>query len=173
MSDDDGASWRRLDFSGEAIVSVALAPDGALFVATAEVVLWRFANDRWQRWLVRSGASDVVPIAAEDGVFVGLHGRVWRPSRMAEEVHGTERRPIWHSTVLGDGSLRITALAASGRTVVAGTSGGTFISRDAGEQFAAFSEGLTAPAVVSLAYPDSETLYALGLGGTVWRRSAG
>ena len=79
---------------------------------------------------------------------------------------------MWHSVTLGDGSLRVTALARFGTHVVASTSGGVFVSHDLGEHFEPLSEGLSPPATVSLAYPGADELYALGLGGTVWRHGA-
>jgi photosystem II stability/assembly factor-like uncharacterized protein len=178
VSDDDGATWRAVPSPGGEVVSLALSTEGVLLAATSDGTLWRFAAGAWQRWLVRPSPSDVVPIvvprahAIDGSLYVGLAGRVWRPSRRAEEVRGAERRPLWDSDILGDGSLRITSLGTVDRTIVAGTSGGVFISRDAGAHFEAWSEGLSPPAVVALAYPEREQVYALGLGGTVWRRSA-
>jgi hypothetical protein len=177
ISDDDGVTWRAIQSPGGEVVSLALSNEGVLLAATSDVTVWRFAAGAWQRWLVRPAPSDVVPIAvppahAIDGsLYVGLAGRVWRPSRRAEEVRGGERRPLWDSDMLADGLLRVTALGAVDRTVVAGTSGGVFLSRDAGAHFEAWSEGLSPPAIVALAYSDPEQVYALGLGGTVWRRS--
>jgi hypothetical protein len=176
LSEDDGRTWRTLPSPGADFVSLALSPSGALYAATSEVVVWRLyerADAAWQRWFVRPGPTDVVPLAATDAEpLVGLAGRVWRPMRSAEEVRGSERRPMWQSAVLGDGSPRVTALVHFGSDVVVGTSGGVFASRDAGDHFAPLSEGLSPPAVVSLAYPEADELYALGLGGTVWRHSA-
>jgi hypothetical protein len=173
LSEDDGRTWRTLPSPGADLVSLALSARGVLYAATSEVVVWRLWDGAWQRWFVRPDPTDVVPLAATDAeLLVGLAGRVWRPMRSAEEVRGSERRPMWQSAVLGDGSPRVTALVHFGGGVAAGTSGGVFVSDHAGDHFAPLSEGLSPPAVVSLAYPEADELYALGLGGTVWRHSA-
>jgi len=183
-SSDGGATWRTLPRLAD-VLSIAGSPEGVLYGATRglnEIVVWRW-TDRWQRWLVQAGTADVLPVAVppthrlDGAVFVGLNGRVWRPARDAQEVRGGERRPMWHNAVLGDGTLRITALAvspdyAADRTVIAATSGGVFVSRDAGVRFEPFSDGLSPTSVLALAYPEPGRLYALGLGGTVWRRSS-
>jgi hypothetical protein len=185
-SDDDGRTWRAMPtpFGDDEVLALAVAQRGVIVVATrraGEIVVWR-STDGWQRWLVQSGGADVVPLAVPpthriDGVvFVGLNGGVLRPARGAQEVRRGERRPMWRATALGDGSARVTALAvspdyATDHTLVAATSGGVFVSRDAGEHFGAWSEGLSPLSVVSLAYPERRTVFALGLGGTVWRRS--
>ena len=71
------------------------------------------------------------------------------------------------------------ALAASpgyqqDRTLFAATSAGIFVSRDGGERFTSWSDGLEPPAVVAVvpspAYAEDRVIYALGLGGTIWRR---
>jgi hypothetical protein len=76
----------------------------------------------------------------------------------------------------------VTDLAASpsygqDRTLVTATSLGPYVSRDGGASFTAWSEGLEPPAVVAVAvspaYAEDRTVYALGLGGTVWRRRDG
>jgi hypothetical protein len=185
QTSDDAESWRPLRGLDSAdILSIAGSPEGTLFVATRgpnEVVVWRW-SDRWQRWFVQAGAADVLPLVVppthrlDGAVFVGLNGRVWRPARDAQEIRGAERRPMWHNAVLGDGTLRITALVISptyevDRTIVAATSGGVFVSRDAGVRFEPFSDGLSPTSVLALAYPEHRQLHALGLGGTVWRRS--
>lgn len=185
-SDDDGQTWTALAPRPN-VVALALSAEGIVFAASAsagEVELWRSADLKtWQRWLVAPSSAEVVPLAvlptyAIDGaLLVGLNGRVMHPARGSQEVRGGERRPIWHPALLGDGTLQVTALVispnyAADRTVLAATSGGVFVSRDAGATFSAWSEGLAPTSVVSLAYPEGEHIYALGLGGTVWRRQA-
>jgi hypothetical protein len=186
MSDDDGSTWHAVPtpFGDDEVLALAVAEPRVFVVATRhgrEIVVWR-STDGWQRLLVQAGGADIVPLAVppthrvDEAVFVGLNGGVLRPVRGAGEVRGRERRPMWRATALGDGSLRVTALAvspnyAADHALVAATSGGVFASRDAGEHFGSWSEGLSPPSVVSLAYPERRTVFALGLGGTVWRRS--
>ena len=109
-------------------------------------------------------------------MFVGLGGSVLRPLRNTEEVRRGERRPMWRAARLGPEALAITSLAispafAEDHTVFAATNAGVFISRDGGEVFEPWNDGLDKPRVVSLAISrNGELVYALGLGGSVWRR---
>jgi hypothetical protein len=58
--------------------------------------------------------------------------------------------------------------------VFAATSAGVFVSRDGGATYLPWSEGLIPPGLVALAisqnYHSDRLIYALGLGGTIWRR---
>ncbi len=181
------------------VVSLDFARDGIIFIATAlpgpaaaapagGLVLWRSTNggERWQRWLVEVGRYDLVSVAVspsyaiDELVFVGLGGRVLKPLPHAREVRAHERRPIWRGADVGDGTAAVTALAvspgfAADHTVFAATSAGVFVSRDAGDTFNAWSEGLEHPPrtlalAVSPSYVADGLVYALGLGGTLWRR---
>jgi hypothetical protein len=73
----------------------------------------------------------------------------------------------------------VTALAISpdfarDRTLFAASGGGVFVSRDAGNVFTRWIDGLDESPVVFLAvspeYAQNRLVYALGLGGSVWRR---
>jgi hypothetical protein len=63
---------------------------------------------------------------------------------------------------------------AEDRTVFAATNAGAFVSRDGGDTYQPWSEGLDPPSMVALAispsYRDDRLVYGLGLGGTIWRR---
>ena len=117
--------------------------------------------------------------ALDERVFVGHAGQVLKPLRHAREVRAGIRRPVWRGSQLGDGTLAVTALAispeyAADQTLFAATNAGVFVSRDGGDTFAPWSEGLAPPRMVALAIsPDfahDRLAYGLGLGGTVWRR---
>jgi photosystem II stability/assembly factor-like uncharacterized protein len=185
-STDDGATWQPLgpSLAPAEVVGLAVADDGAVFAAAVEgatFTLWRMdaAGDRWRRWLVDQSAEVVAltvpPTHAVDGaLFVGLNGRVLHPVRGTEEVRGGQRRPMWRAVTLGDGLARVTALVNSpsyavDRTVYAGTSDGVFVSDDGGEHFRRCGDGLVPASILSLAYPEQGELYALALGGSVWR----
>ena len=202
-SDDEGETWRALrpPPGGAEVISLAPSPgyarDRTIFAGTArstpdgtasEVTLWRSTDggERWDPWLEQRG-QQVLPVAVpptypDDGtVFVGLGGRVRTPMSQMQEVRSGARRPIWRSVSLGGDVAAITALATSPNyrkdsTVFAATSNGVYLSRDGGQSFRAWSEGLS-PAnvlavVVSPNYAADRLVYALGLGGTVWRRRA-
>jgi photosystem II stability/assembly factor-like uncharacterized protein len=191
ISEDDGRSWRGLEspFYGTDVITLAVSHDRTLFVATStstEVVLWRSIDggERWQRWLVEpAGGVSRMPLAdVVDGrVFVGLGGRVFKPLRNAEEVRSGERRPVWRGVDVGDGVVGITALCASpafgeDHTLFAATNAGIFVSRDSGDSFHNWNEGLDLDqtrmvcVAVSPTYAQDRLVYGLGLGGTVWRR---
>ncbi|HTD78471.1 MAG TPA: hypothetical protein VK898_12595, partial [Chloroflexota bacterium] len=106
--------------------------------------------------------------------------RVFRPVRHAQEVRAGARRPMWQSAEVGSGVVGVTALAvspayATDRTMFAATNAGVFVSRNGGERFEPWNEGLHPARMVSVAlsptYPHDRLVYALGLGGAVWRRA--
>ena len=188
----EGEAWRplRQAFEGADVVSLALSPgpgpDWTLLAGTirprpdggGEVVLWRSCDggDGWERWLVERGA-DLLPLAvppAQDAevVFAGLGNRVLRPLPRTREVRSGEHRPIWRQVDCSAGAATVTALVASptfrdDRTLFAATSSGVFVSRDSGETFSPWSEGLAPPPVVALAIAPhrdgSRQVFALGL----------
>jgi hypothetical protein len=117
--------------------------------------------------------------ANDELVFAGLGPRVLKPLRHAREVRAGQRRPVWRSADLGGGAVAVTAVApsptyAEDRTIFAATNAGVFVSRDGGDSYQPWSEGLSPPAMVALAispnYRDDRLVYGLGLGGTIWRR---
>jgi hypothetical protein len=196
MSEDDGRIWRTLQspIHSADVIALAVSPtyerDRTLFVATsgsAEVVLWRSIDggERWQRWMVEpAGGVSRMPLvvsstyAVDGSVFVGLGGRVFRPLRNAREVRSGERRPLWRGVDVDNAVIGITALCASptfgeDHTLFAATNAGMFVSRNAGESFQPWNEGLEQPRMVCVAasptYGEDGLVYGLGLGGTVWR----
>jgi photosystem II stability/assembly factor-like uncharacterized protein len=187
-SGDAGHTWRPIatPFGTEHVASAVFGAGSAVYMATVErgeAVLWCSADggDRWRRWLVEpiSGA-EVLPLAGDpvlDLVFVGMPGGVLHPIPNATEVRGGERRPMWRAAALELAGSVVTDLALSrtfarDRTLLAGTNRGIFASTDGGERFTSWSEGLDPSSIVSLAWPDADTVYALTLGGGLWRRSA-
>jgi hypothetical protein len=138
----------------------------------------------WQRWLVERGPSAAVSIAVspnyrvDELVLVGLDSTILRPSRGAEEVRNRERRPLWLRTTVAPASPRITSMAMSddARDVFVATSAGVFASRDQGRTFAEWSQGLDERPILAVAVsPVHEAqfreVFALELGGQLWRRS--
>jgi photosystem II stability/assembly factor-like uncharacterized protein len=199
-SDDEGASWRSLgeSFGAADIVSVTVSPDYArdrtIFVGArnshlgerGELVLWRSVDGGmvWQRWLVERD-GDLLPVAVPPGysvaeaVLVALGNRVMKPLRDAREVRSGERRPIWRGVEVGGPETVATDLstpldADNARVVFAATSTGVHVSRDGGEHFAMWGGdgGPTAVVAVTVSpgYARDRLVYALGLGGTLWRR---
>lgn len=188
------------------IVQVAASPDlhrdGTLYVAVratrferdgslvnAGLELWRTDDlgQSWARWLQAADAS-VMPIAAPHGggirasVLVGYPGRVGRPlSNSVERRHG-EVLPLWQQARIGAPQETVTALAVSPadrRDGTVLTAGGptVYLSRDGGETFGAWDQGMRTPLVTGLSLvqlPDGQLeAFALGLGGTLWRQRLG
>jgi photosystem II stability/assembly factor-like uncharacterized protein len=182
----DGASWRPLETSFNAdVVSLAVSAGGTLYAGTArpdgEIVLWRSpdAGATWQRWLLERASGGVLPIAlpparvSNETIYVGINHRVLHPIRHAREVRAGERRPLWRPTPLGDASQPVTALAAPDPgTVLAATSGAVYLSQDGAESFHVWNDGLPSLPVVALAAA-GDVVYALALGGTLWRATVG
>lgn len=162
------------------------------------LVLWRSADGghTWDRWLEERGRS-ALPLAVPPGhlgdgsLYVGLDGVIAKPIRNTWRRGSTTstgvRMPVWITARLAtaDGeSPAITAITISphyrsDNTVFVATSSGVFVSRDAGRNYAQWSGGMGTTPVVSLALTaransgkGEQWLYALGLGGTIWRRRA-
>jgi hypothetical protein len=142
----------------------------------SEVGVWRSEDlgASWQRVLSRSGASAVAVAVGDGQPFVGVGSRVLHPLRQAAEVVHGERRPIWRGDALPDDPRNVTVLGCSpdfrhDRTLVAGTSTGVYLSRDAGASFTRWSEALSPAPIVALAFANGYA-YALQLGGALWHR---
>ena len=185
VSEDAGTSWRALTtpFSSAGVLALAVNSE-TVFVATSsggETVLWRSIDSgvSWQRWLVEPGHRAALSIAVspnyrvDELVFVGLDSTVLRPSRGAEEVRNRERRPLWTRTTVARCSPRITSVAASAdaRSLFVATNVGVFTSRDHGQTFSAWNDGLDERPIVAIAQSQTLDVFALELGGQVWRRA--
>jgi photosystem II stability/assembly factor-like uncharacterized protein len=177
VSDDGGDSWRGTgEAPGGEVVSIASAPDGALFAGTAsddELTLWRMVSGggQWERWLVHRRDGDVLPVAAiDDLVYAGIGSRVLSPIPHTREVRAREQRPIWRSVDL---SAAVTGLAAALHFVFAATSNGVYVSGDRGEHFTRWSGHGNGPrSTVAIAVSPNLDVYALEMGGTIWHRLA-
>jgi photosystem II stability/assembly factor-like uncharacterized protein len=183
---------------GAVAASPGYAKDRTLFAAGAEgyddgsVVsrLWRSTDGgrSWTIWLeevgsggaLLAGALLVPPGFSRDGtILVAIGGRVLRPVANSWERRAGQRRPSWHAADLGGDVISVTTLATPGDTVrtpivYAGTNAGPYVSRDGGRTFAAWTEGYDSGGIVGLAvspdYASDRLVFAIGLGGTVWRR---
>jgi photosystem II stability/assembly factor-like uncharacterized protein len=203
LASDDGArTWQSLGpgIAGCQIVSLAASPDyrrdRTLFVGTSsegrggaggQTVLWRSTDggSRWHRWLVEEGSRYILPLAvppdhAINGlIFVGVGGLVLAPRRGMEQVRGGERRPIWQRVAPGRDVGAVTGLASvagygSTAPLFASTNAGMYVSRDGGNTFLPWSDGLRqrrlVAAVVSPGFGEDHFVLGVGVDGTIWRR---
>jgi hypothetical protein len=188
-SSDDAASWQLLPWPASAgqARSMALAGPSTLFVgstlpSTSEVTVWWSTDgQRWQRVLVEHAADAVVlaapPINGYDStIFVGVGDAVLRRVPGVVERIGAERRPGWRRAQV---PATVTALETSpsyreDKTVMAGTTAGVCISRDAGLTFQPWSAGMGNVPVVAVAFSPAyladRQVHAVELGGRIWRR---
>ena len=148
--------------------------------------LWHSEDlgQHWTRWLHSPNATVMSVAVPSPGildatVLVGHAGRIARPLRNAQEIRGGERRPLWQEAQIGNSGSAVTAVAISprarqDRTVLAAADDGVYLSRDGGATFGVWDHGPNVPLVTALALttgPDGHLeAYALGLGGTLWRR---
>jgi hypothetical protein len=129
-------------------------------------------------------SSVVVPPGyPRDGtVIVAIGERVLTPVAGAWERHGGQRRPVWHAADLGRAVTSVTGLAVppaasarpvDQRTVYAATNAGPFVSRDSGRTFRPWADGYEGGGMVSLTVSPSfvtdRTVFAVGVGGTIWQ----
>jgi photosystem II stability/assembly factor-like uncharacterized protein len=158
--------------------------------------LWRStdAGRTWSIWYEESGsdgqalpATLLMPPASPSGNMVvqALGGRVLTPVAGSWERHGGQRRPVWHSATLGPEVGAVTALAAppaakagsaAERAVFAATNAGPYLSRDGGRTFRPWRDGYTGGGLVALAvsplFATDRTVFAVGVGGAIWRATA-
>jgi len=131
------------------------------------VAVWRTTNAQdWQRVLLERG-SGVMPLAAtaDNAVFAGVEGAVLRA--------GGEHAAGWHRAAVPGivSSLKPSPVFLHDRTLAAATTAGLCVSRDGGTQFHAvgFGDGPVVAVAFSPTYPMDRLVYAVELGGRVWR----
>jgi len=151
---------------------------------TNQVAVWR-SNDggeHWSRVLVRSSTARWMTFAlpedfrgdsageAGSRFFVGAGTTIYRPMWQGKNVWMGERVGRPNTAVL---SLVATPGGIWGRSIFAGTSDGVFRSDDEGLTWKALEAGMGRRTVVSVVlapgYPEERTVFALTLGGLLWR----
>jgi ligand-binding sensor domain-containing protein len=154
-SDDAGRTWRTLATPFNASNVISLAADGhTLLAATREesdtvVCCARDSRHQWDRLWREPRTREVLPVAVLAGtVFIGVDRQVLRPGHQPTSPF--------------EGS--VTAIAAAGRTVWVGTTGGVYVSEDSGETYQ-LSAG---PRRVIAVAATADAACALELGGRVW-----
>ena len=192
---DGGATWQEVESpcEGQEILSVAISPTfdqdhtvflGSVIPATpnrqGRVALWRSTNggETWRqittqvtsaRWVDIQMPRDVAEGAADHAVLAtGTY--CLRPLRRAKDV--------WISTRVDPNeanTLAVTAVGGidEGGALFAATGGGIYSSTDGGRTWQPFSQGLGSDSFLSIVAVQGDeglSLYALSLGGLLWRR---
>ena len=163
------------------LASVAAA-EGVLFVGASgsAAAVWRSLDvgATWEPWLRSTRSVRAIPLSVSpsyrvDGrVVVGLVSDVLHPIRGTRERRHGDSLPLWRASPLPAAAARVTALAFAhndARCIFAATTTGISVSRDAGDTFADWSEDLPRAPYLSVR-PIGGAVFALGVGGTIWRR---
>ena len=192
---DGGAIWSEVTSpcKGEEILSIVVSPayarDHTLLMGTAvpatatkqaRVALWRSSDGgaNWRqvtsqvteaRWIDISMPVGVTGNAADQAVMV-TGAYCLRPLRQLKDV--------WINTRVdpqGANALSVIALGEvdRGGTLFAATGTGVYRSIDAGRTWQPFMEGMDAGSFISIVAVregDLDALYALSLGGSLWKR---
>ncbi|MFP3896353.1 MAG: hypothetical protein ACLFV5_05905 [Anaerolineales bacterium] len=195
VTKDGGETWQEVESpcEGQEILSIAASPnyaqDRTLFMGTsipaigsqeARVALWRSTNGgaHWRQLTTQVTSARWVDIAMPLGItedvseqaVVATGPYCLRPLRRAKDV--------WISTKVDPNeanTLSVTAVGEvdEGGVLVAATGNGIYRSVDGGRTWQSFSKGLTTTSFVSAVGVQNGArtdIYALSLGGTLWRR---
>ncbi|MFH1086416.1 MAG: hypothetical protein V1772_11735, partial [Chloroflexota bacterium] len=192
-SSDGGATWAAIasPCEGNEILSLVASPsfaeDHSLYMGTAmaatsnkqaRVALWRSTNggESWRQLTTQTTearwadiAMPTLPTAAEQAV-IATGPYCLRPLRRAKDV--------WISTTVDPSGANVLSVVAlgevdNGGTLLAATGSGIYRSMDGGRTWQPFSAGLSVESFISLAVRregERDVLYALSLGGLVWKR---
>jgi photosystem II stability/assembly factor-like uncharacterized protein len=192
---DGGETWEEVPSpcEGQEVLSIVPSPaydtDATVFMGTAmaavegkpaRVALWRSTDggDTWRQ--VTSQATEArwlditMPMGVQDDVaqqaILATGPFCLRPLRRAKDV--------WISTRVdanGANTLSVVAIGEidAGGQVYAATGNGVYRSLDGGRTWQSFSDGLTVEsfiAITTVLHDKGYTLYALNLGGLLWKR---
>ncbi|MCD6520044.1 MAG: hypothetical protein J7M05_09010 [Anaerolineae bacterium] len=193
LTKDGGETWQEAKnrWEGQEVLGIAASPayarDHTVFMCTlipetanrpTRVALWKSSDggENWQqlttqatpvRWVDIAMPSDVENPAEQAVAATGPY--CLRPLRRA--------RSVWISTRVDPGEANVLGLVAfgnldAGGLLFAATGNGVYRSNDGGRTWEPFGEGLTAPSFIGLAAlqeGQEVELYALSLGGQLWR----
>jgi photosystem II stability/assembly factor-like uncharacterized protein len=193
-TDDDGRTWHKVAspcLTQEILViapSPTFAADHTVYLGSAQgetanlqprVVLWRSTNGGadWKQLTTQVTDARWVDIAMPRGVSDDAASQAvlatgpycLRPLRRAKDVWISSKVDPNGANTLG--VLVLGELDGDG-IVLAATGNGIYQSIDAGRTWERFSDGLTAESVISIVHVGevgSGALYALSLGGLIWK----
>ena len=167
-SSDNGVSWELLALTGDCFGSMAISPNGTIFVGTipqcggAKRGLFRSTDDGLSFQLV--GFKDdyyikSIAINSSAHVFVATAEGVER---------STDNGSSWDRVRDLDGEKSI-AINSEDRVFVGLLGGGVISSTDSGNTWTELNDGLTQTNVHALGFDSEGYLYAGTWGGGVWR----
>ena len=192
---DGGSTWQEAESpcAGEEILSIVASPlhaqDRTLLMGTASratptksarVALWRSTNGgaSWRQVTTQVTTARWVDIALPFGVTENATEQAvlatgpycLRPLRRAKDV--------WISTQVDPSGANALSVVAQGEVdrggiLFAATGSGVYRSIDGGRTWHSFAEGLGPGSFISLTLVrkgEMDTLYALSLGGSIWKR---
>ncbi len=191
---DGGRSWQQIESPcpGQEILSIVPSPtfdrDHTVYLGSAQgetanlqprVVLWRSTNGGadWRQVTTQVTDARWIDIAMPRGVTDDVASQAvlvtgpycLRPLRRAKDVWiSTKVDPNGANTL---GLLMLGELDGDG-VVYAATGNGIYQSIDAGRTWERFAEGLAAESLISIVHAGSNgsgALFALSLGGLVWK----
>ncbi|MBM3188851.1 MAG: hypothetical protein FJZ90_09035 [Chloroflexi bacterium] len=193
-SSDGGRTWGYVTSpcEGQEVLSIVASPayaqDHTLYMGTAiaptgnqqaRVALWRSTNggETWRQLTTQVTTARWVAIEMPEGAdgdvasqaVVATGPFCLRPLRRAKDVWISTRVDPKGANAL---SVAVVGEIDEGGQLFAATGNGVFRSIDGGRTWHPFSEGISTQSCVSIrAVPsgDGQALYALSLGGTVWK----
>lgn len=197
VSRDGGQSWEPIDvpWHGQEVLALALSPafprDGQLFVAVSQpdgegVEVWQGGiGEPWEPVIYHQDAARGSVLAVphtypRDGRWYATIGdQLYRPLRGAVEGRGGSRRPAFVRHALAHERPTVIDLAMLPGPqlgyLLAATDRGMYVSADGGAEWHPINDGLSARPMVAVAsspdYAQDRSIYALELGGNLWRLS--
>jgi photosystem II stability/assembly factor-like uncharacterized protein len=188
QSSDGGVSWKRLvhDFDGETVVAVSTGPnfakDRTVFVGTigitaAAVHVSYDGGESFERFVEHETTTPWVSLGVPGSY--SEEDRTWLFSTSSQVFRPTERfQDVWTGTYPADSetavlTIAITPTFTEDTTVYAGTSKGVFRSGNGGSGWSELNAGLKNLAVLKVvaspAYAADHAVFAMALGGEIWR----
>jgi len=195
VSHDHGATWQKGTSScpEQSILAIAASPsyasDHTLLMVTAtpatrhkptRLTLWRSADAgaTWHQIAVQATSVGSLDIAIPSGVRQDPAARAILATGPHVLCPPQSGGGTWIPVTVDPSGANVLSVVTAGeadhsQSVFAATGGGVFHSADGGRSWEPFMEGLDPRTFTSLALvsgPEKHSLYALSLGGIVWRR---